>query len=312
MEVQPHFEHITQLIEQAKRSTFQKVNTAIIELYCEIGSYLHLQTTTENWGKSVIKQLAIYLKNKHPNTKGFSAQNLWRMKQFYEAYKDFKILSTLSRELPWSHNMTIISASKNKEEQEFYMRLVIKERLSFRELERQINSSYYERVMLGNTKLSALSREFPEDVSHIFKDTYILEMLQLPASHSEKDLKLKISQNISKFLLEFGRDFAFMGEEFPLQVGKQDFAIDLLFYHRSLQCMVAIEFKIEKFKPEFLGQLNFYLEALDRDVKITQEKPSIGILLCKGKDDTVVEYALNRSLSPTLVADYKTQLPNKC
>ena len=111
--------------------------------------------------------------------------------------------------------------------------------------------------------------------------------------------------------MEFGRDFAFMGEEFPLQVGKQDFAIDLLFYHRSLQCMVAIELKIEKFKPEFLGQLNFYLEALDRDVKITQEKPSIGILLCKGKDDTVVEYALNRSLSPTLVADYKTQLPNK-
>ena len=218
------------------------------------------------------------------------------MKQFHEAYKDFKILSTLSRELPWSHNMTIISASKNKEEQEFYRRLVIKERLSFRELERQINSSYYERVMLGNTKLSALSREFPEDVSHIFKDTYILEMLQLPASHSENDLKLKISQKISKFLLEFGRDFAFMGEEFPLQVGKQDFAIDLLFYHRSLQCMVAIELKIEKFKPEFLGQLNFYLEALDRDVKITQEKPSIGILLCKGKDNTVVEYALNRSL----------------
>ncbi|TXD81494.1 DUF1016 domain-containing protein [Subsaximicrobium wynnwilliamsii] len=311
MELQPQFEHIAQLIEQAKRRAFKQVNTEIIDLYWNIGAYLHHQVNTENWGKSVIKQLATHLKNRQPSTKGFSAQNLWRMKQFYETYKDAEKLSTLLREIPWSHNMTIISSAKSAEEQEFYIKLVIKERLSFRELERQINSSYYERVMLGNTKLSTLSREFPEDVSNIFKDTYVLEMLQLPVSHSEKELKLKIAQNISQFLLEFGRDFAFMGEEYPLQVGQQDFAIDLMFYHRTLQCMVAIELKIEKFRPEFLGQLNFYLEALDKDIKTETEKPSIGILLCKGKDDTVVEYALNRSLSPTLVADYKTQLPNK-
>jgi len=311
MELQAQFEHITQLIEGAKNRAFQKVNTEIIELYWSIGAYLHQQVNDSNWGKSVIKELASYLKNKQPNTKGFSAQNLWRMKQFYETYKDATKLSTLLREIPWSHNMAIISSAKSNEEQEFYIKLVIKERLSFRELERQMNSSYYERVMLGTTKLSTLSRTFPEDVSHIFKDTYVLEMLQLPVSHSEKELKLKIAQNISKFLLEFGRDFAFMGEEYPLQVGNQDFAIDLLFYHRTLQCMVAIELKVEKFKPEFLGQLNFYLEALDKDIKTEIEKPSIGILLCKGKDDTVVEYALNRSLSPTLVADYKTQLPNK-
>lgn len=311
MDLQLQFEHITQLIEQAKSQAFQKVNTEIIDLYWNIGAYLHLQVNDGNWGKSIIKELATYLKNKQPSTKGFSAQNLWRMKQFYETYKDAEKLSTLLREIPWSHNMAIISSAKSSEEQEFYIKLVIKERLSFRELERQMNSSYYERVMLGNTKLSTLSREFPEDVSHIFKDTYVLEMLQLPVLHSEKELKLKIAQNISKFLLEFGRDFAFMGEEYPLQVDQQDFAIDLLFYHRTLQCMVAIELKIEKFKPEFLGQLNFYLETLDKDIKTETEKPSIGILLCKGKDDTVVEYALNRSLSPTLVADYKTQLPNK-
>lgn len=311
MDLQLQFEHITQLIEQAKSQAFQKVNTEIIDLYWNIGAYLHLQVNDGNWGKSIIKELATYLKNKQPSTKGFSAQNLWRMKQFYETYKDAEKLSTLLREIPWSHNMAIISSAKSSEEQEFYIKLVIKERLSFRELERQMNSSYYERVMLGNTKLSTLSREFPEDVSHIFKDTYVLEMLQLPVLHSEKELKLKIAQNISKFLLEFGRDFAFMGEEYPLQVDQQDFAIDLLFYHRTLQCMVAIELKIEKFKPEFLGQLNFYLETLDKDIKTETEKPSIGILLCKGKDDTVVEYALNRSLSPTLVADYKTQLPHK-
>ena len=311
MNLQPQFEHITKLIEQAKRRAYQKVNTEIVDLYWNIGAYLHLQVNQKNWGKSIIKQLAIHLKNKQPNIKGFSSQNLWRMKQFYETYKNDTKLSTLLREIPWSHNIAILSTAKSDEEKEFYIKLVIKERLSFRELERQMNSSYYERVMLGNTKLSTLSREFPQDINNIFKDTYVLEMLQLPINHSEKELKQKITQNISKFLLEFGKDFAFMGEEYPLQVGNQDFAIDLLFYHRTLQCMVAIELKIEKFKPAHLGQLNFYLEALDKDIKTTNENPSIGILLCKGKDDIVVEYALNRSLSPTLVADYKTQLPNK-
>ena len=189
--------------------------------------------------------------------------------------------------------------------------MVLKEKWSKSELQRQINSSYYERVMLADAKLSPLSRELPQDISNTFKDTYVFELLQLPEEHQEKDLQKAIAHNITKFLLEFGRDFAFMGEEYPLQVGNQDFAVDLMFYNRSLNCMVAIELKNERFKPEHLGQLNFYLEALDRDVKKEHENPSIGILLCKGKDDTVVEYALNRSLSPTLVADYKTKLPNK-
>ena len=311
MALESQFQHITKLIEDAQQRAFQKVNTEIIDLYWQIGRYLHQQVAKGIWGKSVVEQLASYIKMNQPNTRGFSSQNLWRMKQFYETYKDSKKLSTLLREIPWSHNMAIVSGAKDEGEKEFYMKLVIKERLSFRELERQMDSSYYERVMLGNTKLSTLSGEFPNDVANIFKDTYVLEMLQLPVSHSEKELKLKIAQNISAFLLEFGRDFAFMGEEYPLQVGNQDFAVDLLFYHRTLQCMVAIELKVEKFKPEHLGQLNFYLEALDRDIKTSKENPSIGILLCKGKDDIVVEYALNRSLSPTLVADYKTQLPNK-
>ncbi len=311
MKLQSQFEHIIQLIEKSKQRAFQKVNTEIIDLYWQIGKYVHEQVNEANWGKSVVNELAAYIKTVQPNTKGFSSQNLWRMKQFYETYKGSKRLSTLLREIPWSHNMAIVSATKSDEEKEFYIKLTIKERLSFRDLERQINSSYYERVMLGITKLSTLSREFSQDITSIFKDTYVLEMLQLPHTHSENELRVKITQNISKFLLEFGRDFAFMGEEYPLQVGNQDFAIDLLFYHRTLQCMVAIELKIEKFKPEFLGQLNFYLEALDRDIKTPNENPSLGILLCKGKDDTVVEYALSRSLSPTLVADYKTQLPDK-
>lgn len=241
MKMQSQFEHIIQLIEKAKQRAFQKVNTEIIDLYWQIGGFLHEQVDAANWGKSVVNELADYIKTVQPNTKGFSSQNLWRMKQFYETYKGNKKLSALLREIPWSHNMIIVSGAKSDGEKEFYMKLVKNERLSLRELERQLDSSYYERVMLGNAKLSALPREFPQDITSIFKNTYVLEMLQLPQTHSEKELKGKITQNISKFLLEFGRDFAFMGEEYPLQVGNQDFAIDLLFYHRTLQCMLAVE-----------------------------------------------------------------------
>jgi predicted nuclease of restriction endonuclease-like (RecB) superfamily len=169
----------------------------------------------------------------------------------------------------------------------------------------------FERTMLSNEKFLSLKKSLPQDTTNSFRDTYVLELLHLPDNPREKDLRKAIAQNITKFLLEFGRDYAFMGEEYPVQVGDQDFAIDLLFYNRSLNCLVAIELKTDKFKPEHLGQLNFYLEALDRDVRKPHENPSIGILLCNGKNDTVVEYALSRSLSPTLVADYQTQLPDK-
>ena len=311
MELQKQFTEITSLIASAKSRAYQAVNKELVTLYWHVGEYVSKQVISKAWGKSVVQELADYIQKYEPNIKGFSAQNIWRMKQFYETYAENTKLSTLSRELSWSHNMEILSAANSMEEREFYMKLTLKEKLSFRELQRQINSSYYERVMLADAKLSPLSRELPQDLSNTFKDTYVFELLHLPEEHQEKDLQKAIARNITKFLLEFGRDFAFMGEEYPLQVGNQDFAIDLMFYNRSLNCMIAIELKNERFKPEHLGQLNFYLEALDKDIKKEHENPSIGILLCKGKDDTVVEYALNRSLSPTLVADYKTKLPNK-
>ena len=310
MELQKQFTEITSLIASAKSRAYQAVNKELVTLYWHVGEYVSKQVTLKAWGKSVVKELADFIQVSEPNIIGFSAQNIWRMKQFYETYSNYEKLATLSRELSWSHNRLILPLA-NEQEQEFYLRMSIKENWSVRELERQINSSYYERVMLADAKLSPLSRELPQDVSNTFKDTYVFELLHLPEEHQEKDLQKAIARNITKFLLEFGRDFAFMGEEYPLQVGNQDFAIDLMFYNRSLNCMVAIELKNERFKPEHLGQLNFYLEALDKDIKKEHENPSIGILLCKGKDDTVVEYALNRSLSPTLVADYKTKLPNK-
>jgi predicted nuclease of restriction endonuclease-like (RecB) superfamily len=310
MELQEQFSHITTLISKAKENAFHAVNKELVTLYWHIGEYVSLQVEKKAWGKSVVKELSLFIQRSEPNIVGFSPQNIWRMKQFFETYKDFPKLSTLSREIGWSHNLILIGLKENKEK-EFYLRMTVKEKWSSRELQRQINSSCFERVMLANTKLAPMERVFLKEVTDTFKDTYVLELLQLPESHLEKDLRKAIAQNITKFLLEFGRDFAFMGEEYPLQVGNQDFAIDLLFYNRNLNCMVAIELKIEKFKPEHLGQLNFYLEALDRDIRKPHEQPSIGILLCNGKDDIVVEYALSRTISPTLVADYQTKLPSK-
>ncbi len=310
IDLQTQFGQVTTLIQQARQRAFQAVNSELVSLYWTIGEYVHQQVSRKVWGKSVVSQLADFIQRSEPNVKGFSAQNLWRMKQFYETYEDSPKLAALLREISWSNHRFIMTC-KSVEERGFYLQLTIRERLTSRELQRQIDSSYYERVMLADAKLAPLARVLPQDVTSQFKDTYVLEMLNLPDTHLERDLKHQISRNISKFLIEFGRDFAFMGEEYPLQVGNQDFAIDLLFYNRSLNCLVAIELKIERFKPEHLGQLNFYLEALDRDIKKPHENPSIGILLCKGKDDTVVEYALSRTLSPTLVADYQTKLPNK-
>ena len=149
------------------------------------------------------------------------------------------------------------------------------------------------------------------DAKHVFRDSYVLDFLGLTADHSESDLRKAILRNLGRFILEFGRDLAFVGEEYRLQVGNKDFFVDLLFYHRELRCLVAFELKIEEFMPEHLGKLSLYLEALDRDVRKDHENPSVGVILCKGKDNEVVEYSLSRTLSPALVAEYETKLPNR-
>lgn len=233
------------------------------------------------------------------------------MKQFYESYKNLPKLSALLREISWSHNLAIFSRCKTAEEREFYLKLSKQESYSIRELERQISSSLFERTLLGNSKLSTVLRESNKDLANNFKDSYVFEFLNLSEPHNEGELQHGLVKQMKNFILELGKNFLFIGEEYKLQVGNSDFYIDLLFYHRGLQCLVAFELKADKFKPDHLGQLNFYLEALDRDVKKTNENPSLGILLCKDKDSEVVEYALSRSLSPTMVAEYKTQLPDK-
>ena len=215
------------------------------------------------------------------------------------------------REISWSHNLAIFSRCKSGEEREFYLKLAKQENYSFRKLDRQISASLFERTMIGNSKISTALRETNQGISNAFKDSYVLEFLGLPDTHNENELQRGLVRQMKNFILELGKDFLFIGEEHKLQVGNSDFFIDLLFYHRGLQCLIAFELKTDKFKPEQLGQLNFYLEVLDRDVKKPNENPSIGILLCKDKDSEAVEYALSRSLSPTMVSEYKTQLPDK-
>ena len=233
------------------------------------------------------------------------------MKQFYEAYHTNPKLSPLVREISWTNNMIILSKSKSEEERGFYIRLSIKEKLSKRELERQMDSAIFERVILSEEKLSPVVREIHPTANQAFKDNYILDFLSLPKTFSEKNLRKSIIKNLKNFILEFGKDFAFVGEEYRIQVGKKDFYIDLVFYHRDLQCLVAIDLKITDFKPEYLGKMEFYLEALDRDIKKEHEKPSVGLILCKSKDSKIVEYALNRSISPTLISQYETKLIDK-
>ena len=305
------FNEILFLIKQSRFNALKVVNSELISLYWNIGEYICKKLELSEWGESVVKELANHIQKNEPSIRGFSDKNLWRMKQFYEAYKDAPKLSTLLREITWSHNLAIFSRCKNEEEREFYLKLSKNENYSVRELDRQISSSLFERTMLGNTKISTALREINSDITNTFKDTYVFDFLNLPDTHNESDLQQGLMKQMKDFILELGKDFLFIGEEFRLQVGKSDFYIDLLFFHRGLQCLVAFELKSDKFKPEHLGQLNFYLEALDRDVKRQNENPSIGILLCKDKDSEVVEYALSRSLSATMVSEYKTQLPDK-
>jgi predicted nuclease of restriction endonuclease-like (RecB) superfamily len=189
--------------------------------------------------------------------------------------------------------------------------MAIQERWSSRQLERQFKAALFERAMLSPVKVSPAVTETHPEAQSAFKDAYIVEFLGLPQDHSENDLHRGLLDRMKEFLLELGRDFCFVGSEFPLQVGTRDFALDLLFFHRGLNALVAFELKVGRFEPEHLGKLSFYLEALDRDVRKAHEQPSIGVLLCASKEDEVVEYTLSRTLSPTLIAEYQTKLPDK-
>lgn len=305
------FLEIVRLIATSREKALQAVNTTLIELYWKVGETISRKIEAAEWGDGVVDSLAEFIARTEPGLRGFTRRNLFRMRQFYEAYRNDAIVSPLVAQLPWSHHLIILGQSKRTEEREFYVRLAIRERWSKRELERHFRSALFERVVLSPPKVSPLvTQRYPEALS-VFRDAYTVEFLGLPSIHAEADLHRGLLAKLKEFLIELGRDFCFVGSEYPLQVGGRDFALDLLFFHRGLNCLVAIELKVGEFEPEYLGKLNFYLEALDRDVRKPHEQPAIGVLLCASKNDEVVEYALSRTLSPSLIAEYQTQLPDK-
>ena len=312
MEQTQQFIEVVTLIQQGRNRVFRQVNQELISLYWQVGEYISRKVASSEWGSQTVNQLADYLAQQHPDLKGFTRRGLYRMKQFFETYQPIHgKVSPLVSQISWTNHLIILSQCKTTEQREFYLLQTTKERYSKRELERQIDSGLFERTMLASHQLPETVRQLPQDVASVFRDSYVFEFLDLPDPHTEDDLQQALIRNLGKFLLEAGRQFTIAGENVRIQVGNQDFFIDLLLYHRALQCLVAVELKVTKFKPEHLGQLNFYLEALDRDHRLPHENPSIGLLLCASKDSQVVEYALSRSLSPTLVADYAHQLIDK-
>lgn len=308
-DISKDFINVINLINKSRENALRKVNEELILLYWNVGKYISEQMENQTWGSSYIDELAKFISTNCPEIKGFNRRGLYRMKQFYETYKDNEFVSPLVTQISWTNHLLILSSTKSIEEKEFYLKLCIKERYSKRELQRQLDSSYFERYMLSTEKLEPVS--VPKVIKDNFLDTYVLEFLNLPERFSEYDFKKAIIGNLKNFILEIGKDFTFIGEEYRVSVGNSDYYIDLLFYHRGLACLVAFELKIGTFKPEHLGKMNFYLEALDREHKKENENPSVGIILCTNKEDEVVEFALSRSLSPTLVSEYTLKLIDK-
>lgn len=343
-----HFQHLYKLILTSRKDALLSVNKSQLNLYWQIGTYINKKIEARSWGDKVVEQLEKWLSEQEPGIKGFDRRNIYRMREFFLAWNNVswslspsglkivgstspqmqttedqidKIVVTVSPRLPqipdwltkipWSHHLALLSATKNIEERVFYILLTEKENYTIRELRRQLKSGLYERQKMSSRFVQPLKHPKAELAPQIFRDKYIFEFLDLPEPYIESDLKKALIAKLKHFILELGKDFIFIDEEFRLKVGLKDYYIDLLFYHRELQCLVVYELKTVEFEPEHLGKINFYLEALDRDVKKPHENPSIGVLLCKTKDNTVVEYALSRNISPALVSEYQTKLIDK-
>ena len=308
------FNQIVNMIEIRRVNAYKKVNEEMVLLYLDIGKFLYDLKVNSEYGDKIVKKAAEFMQNNYPQLRGFTKRNLERMIQFYSTYKDDEIATPLVTQLSWTNNLLILSGTKTKEERHFYLKLVIKNNYSKRELDRQITSAYYERFMLSEGRqLPTINKTIDEDdyPNTRLLDTYSLEFLDLPNEYNEMDLKKSIIRNLKDFILEIGKDFTYIGDEYKVQVGNHDFFIDLLFYNRELSCLVAFELKLGEFKAEYLGKMNLYLEALDRDVKKTYENPSVGVILCSSKDKDVVEYSLGKSMSQTMISEYRLKLIDK-
>lgn len=240
------FEEIVAIVENAKNRAYRRVNEELILMYQEVGKYISEKTKEASYGSGFVDHLAEFFSSNYPDLKGFNRRGLYRMKQFYELYKDDEKVSPLVTQLTWTNHLKIMSASKSQEERRFYIELAVKERYSKRELQRQMDSGYYERYMLSNGINLPATQRAKQKTHHLFMDRYVLEFLDTPKIGNERDFQRSILENLKNFILEIGKDFSFIGSEYRIQVGNHDYYIDLLFFHRGLSCLVAFELKITR------------------------------------------------------------------
>ena len=293
-------------IRNSQYEAMKEVNKTLISLYWGIGQEIYNQQQEKGWGKNIVEILANELKKEFPDVKGFSSSNLWRMRNFYVTYSNTENLAPLVREISWTKNIAIMEKCKEQLEREFYIKMTRKYGWTKDVLINHIENKSYEKYLINQTNFDdTLPQQYVSQAKLAVKDEYVFDFMELSEQHSERELEENLISNMKSFLEEMGGNFAFMGSQYHLNVGGDDFYIDLLLYHRTLKSLIAIELKIGEFKPDFVGQLQFYLTALDKQVKLEHENPSIGIIICKNKNRTVVEYALNNSSKPIGVATYQ-------
>jgi len=304
-----HIEFIAEIksqIKTAQYSALQKVNTEQVNLYWSIGKTILERQKQFGWGKRIVEILSTELQKEFVGVAGFSARNLWYMRNLYEQYSQSKlILQPMVAEIPWTHNIIIIEKCKSEHERLFYIHLTKQNRWSKTMLINAIEAQNYQRTLINQTNFEqTLPTTTAQDADMLVKDEYLFDFLNLSEPYSEAQLEQAILSNIRNFLIELGGDFAFLGNQYPLRVDNRTFEIDLLLYHRQLQCLVAIELKTEEFQPDFAGKMNFYLSTLNQTVKKQHEKPSIGIIICKSNSRTIVEFALQDINKPIGIATY--------
>ena len=304
---------IKQKIRSAQYEALKVVNTQLINLYWEIGKSI-AEKQTEGWGKAIVPELSKELQNEFPGVSGFSTTNLWLMAQFYTEYQSVEFLQPLVGEISWTKHVTILNKCKNNQERQFYILATRKFGWTKNILIHQIENKTFERQMLGQTNFKDV---LPDTIKNqavlAIKDEYTFDFLNLSAEYSESELEQALIQNIRAFLLELGHNFTFIGNQYKLQVSDKDYSIDLLLFHRQLQCLIAIVLKIGDFQPEYKGKMEFYLSVLNDKIKLPHENEAIGIIICKSKDRTIVEYSLRTGNLPIGVATYSTSaiLPEK-
>ena len=292
-------------IHKSRYEAAKAVNKEIILLYWDIGRLITEKQQTLGWGKSVVETLSEDLQKEFPGMSGFSARNIWYMQQFYVEYQASEILQPLVAEISWSKHLVIMSKCKDMQERQFYILATKKFGWTKDVLIHQVEQKSYERYLLGQTNFDdTLPEKIKKQAILAVKDEYNFGFTNLLDGHSEADLEQELIKNIRAFLIEFGGDFSFIGNQYRIEIEDEEYFIDLLLFHRRLQCLVAVELKIGKFIPEYKGKMEFYLNLLNDRVKLPHENEAIGIIVCKEKKRTIVEYALKDSKKPIGVATY--------